>query len=114
MHRGDNQVVSRAATLGLFGSTARRLISAPLFAALSLTSPDVALPVLTRSPPPVSESRVYAGSLPAATCDEIVDLLRRQLARLLDACSRPELETDVITTVCDVPQQQPAAGKHAR
>ena len=57
---------------------------------------------------------MYAGSLPAATCDEIVDLLRRQLARLLDACSRPELETDVITTVCDVPQQQPAAGKHAR
>ncbi|KAF0297934.1 putative E3 ubiquitin-protein ligase HERC1 [Amphibalanus amphitrite] len=58
---------------------------------------------------------VYAGSLPATTCDEIVDLLRRQLARLLDACSRPELETAVITTVCDIAQPPPAAaGKHTR
>ena len=60
---------------------------------------------------------MYAGSLPSSTCGEIVDLLRRQLARLLDACSRPELETDVITTVCDVTAHQPTAaaataGKH--
>ncbi|XP_037084977.1 probable E3 ubiquitin-protein ligase HERC1 [Pollicipes pollicipes] len=67
---------------------------------------------------------VYAESLPASTCDEITELLRRQLARLLDACSRPELESDVITTLCDVGQQpaagsedtpqQGAAAKHAR